>query len=162
MTQQIMSLDLSQLNPSQCKAVEAPPGYWLIIAGPGTGKTMTLTYRIVYLILKLGVNPEEILAITFTQKAAEEIQSRVHANARIIWGAAIDPSMDKSVRVEVERMIKDATFMKYLRRRKSFMAHDEKNDCKKGDRVEIVESRPISKNKKWVVSKVLERALIEE
>jgi len=72
-----MSLDLSQLNPSQCKAVEAPPGHCLIIAGPGTGKTLTLTYRIAYLILKLGVNPEEILAITFTQKAAEEIKKRV-------------------------------------------------------------------------------------
>ena len=72
-----MPLDLSLLNPSQREAVTAPDGPSLIIAGPGTGKTLTLAYRIAYLISELGINPEKILAVTFTTKAAQEMKEKL-------------------------------------------------------------------------------------
>ncbi|VAW18462.1 ATP-dependent DNA helicase UvrD/PcrA, partial [hydrothermal vent metagenome] len=68
---------LSELNPEQKEAVLHKDGPLLIIAGAGTGKTKTLTSRIFHLIKK-GVAPENILAITFTNKAAKEMRERVH------------------------------------------------------------------------------------
>jgi superfamily I DNA/RNA helicase len=68
---------LHDLNPEQRKAVEAGEGPILIIAGPGTGKTKTLTTRIVHLIAAGLATPGEVLALTFTNKAAREMQGRV-------------------------------------------------------------------------------------
>src|SRR2546428_164004 len=65
---------------------------------------------------------------------------------------------DKTVVVEVERLVMDRMYGKYLKRRSRFMAHDEKNECKAGDRVRIEESRPLSRHKRWVVKDVLKKA----
>ncbi|MBN1993351.1 MAG: UvrD-helicase domain-containing protein [Anaerolineae bacterium] len=68
---------MSGLNPQQQAAVQCSDVPLLIVAGPGTGKTRTLTYRLAYLVTQKGVAPEHILAITFTNKAAEEMAQRL-------------------------------------------------------------------------------------
>ena len=73
-------------------------------------------------------------------------------------GIVIRDKMDKTVVVEVERLVMDRMYGKYLKQRSRFMAHDEKNECKTGDRVCIQESRPLSRRKRWVVKEILEKA----
>jgi len=70
---------------------------------------------------------------------------------RILQGVVVSDAADKTVVVRVERKIMHPLYKKFIRRSKKFMAHDEQNACKSGDRVSIRECRPISKRKTWEV-----------
>ena len=72
-------------------------------------------------------------------------------------GVVVSDRMEKSVVVQVERRVKHARYHKYLRLRKRYTAHDERNQCRVGDRVRLVETRPLSKTKRWAVQAILER-----
>ena len=73
-------------------------------------------------------------------------------------GQGIGDKMDKTVVVAVDRMVRDPRYKKFLKRTSKFKAHDEKNECRIGDRVKLIETRPLSAEKRWVVLEVLERA----
>ena len=66
--------------------------------------------------------------------------------------------MDKSIVITVERKMKHPIYGKFLKRTTKFMAHDEKNECRIGDRVRIMETRPLSKNKCWRLIEIVEKA----
>jgi small subunit ribosomal protein S17 len=66
-------------------------------------------------------------------------------------GTVVSNQTDKTALVLVERLTKHRTYNKYVRRRKKYMAHDPQNECKIGDKVKIIESRPLSKKKRWHV-----------
>jgi len=72
-------------------------------------------------------------------------------------GTVVSDKMDKTVVVRVERLVPHEVYKKYVRRRENFKAHDEKNEFRVGDRVEIVETRPMSKDKRWRVARLIER-----
>ena len=78
---------------------------------------------------------------------------------RQVVGTVISNKMNKPVVVKVERLVKHSMYHKYIRRRTQFAAHDEDNRCKIGDKVLITESRPLSKMKKWRVSKIIAKAV---
>ena len=79
-------------------------------------------------------------------------------NKRELIGVVVRDKVDKSVVVAVERRIRDAIYGKIKRRTSKFMAHDESNSAKVGDRVAMVESRPLSRRKRFVVTRVVVQA----
>lgn len=77
---------------------------------------------------------------------------------KVLIGTVVSDKMDKTVVVSVERTLKHATYGKYVRRTSKFYAHDEKNACKEGDVVKIVETRPLSRLKRWNLLEVIKSA----
>ena len=120
---------LEGLNPVQRDAVTAPDGPVLVVAGAGSGKTRLLTHRVSYLIAERGVSPFEILAITFTNKAAGEMKDRV-ANlvgpvARKMWVSTFHSACSRILR-------REATLLGY---RSSFSIYDESDAVRLTDYV---------------------------
>ncbi len=99
---------LADLNPAQREAVLATEGPLLVVAGAGSGKTRVLTYRVAHLIAACGVKPNEILAITFTNKAAGEMRSRLEGllggTARAIWILTFHAACGRILRREAPRL----------------------------------------------------------
>lgn len=87
-----------------------------------------------------------------------EEQITVGSRAATKVGRVVSDAMEKSVVIAVDRLVKHPLYRKTIRRTSKFMAHDEKNECRVGDRVRIVESRPLSKRKRWIVQEILEKA----
>ena len=73
-------------------------------------------------------------------------------------GEVVGNKMTKTVSVRVDRLMKHPKFKRYVRRSQTFMAHDEHSICQPGDKVKIIESRPLSRHKRWRVVAILERA----
>ncbi len=101
-----LSIDYArELNPQQCAAVTAPPGPALVIAGAGSGKTRTLTYRVAYL-LEQGIPPDRILLLTFTNKAAGEMMRRVNdllgQELNNLWGGTFHSIGNRVLRTHAQ------------------------------------------------------------
>ena len=87
-----------------------------------------------------------------------ETQTGTRRRRQEFQGIVVKNKMDKTVVVQVARMIVAPLYKKYVRRRSRFMAHDEKNECRIGDTVRILESRPLSKRKRWRVSAIVTKS----
>src|SRR5688500_3567801 len=108
---------LADLNPAQREAVLHVEGPLLVVAGAGSGKTRVLTHRVAHLIRAHGVKPNEILAITFTNKAASEMRERLERTlgrtARAIWILTFHAACGRILRREAERLGYRSTFTIY-------------------------------------------------
>jgi len=89
--------------------------------------------------------------------ATAEKDGREKSTKRRLVGVVVGDKMDKTRVVVVERRLAHAKYGKYMTRRAKYKAHDEKNEFRVGDRVEIVESRPLSREKRWRVERLLDR-----
>ena len=78
---------------------------------------------------------------------------------RQMYGTVVSNKMDKTVIVLVERLVMHQLYKKHIKRKAKFPAHDKDNSCGIGDKVIITESRPLSRSKRWRVSKILEKAV---
>ena len=109
--------DLELLNREQQEAVLHVDGPLLILAGAGSGKTRVLTYRIAHLIDECGVNPWNILAITFTNKAAGEMRERVDKivgyGSESIWVSTFHSTCVRILRRYIDRLGYDTNFTIY-------------------------------------------------
>ena len=114
-----MSNILDGLNDMQAEAVQYVNGPLLILAGAGSGKTRVLTHRIAYLISECGVNPYQILAVTFTNKAAGEMKERigniVGAGSENVWASTFHSTCVKILRRFIEKLGFDRDFIIYDR-----------------------------------------------
>ncbi|MGB4600323.1 MAG: 30S ribosomal protein S17 [Trichlorobacter sp.] len=79
-------------------------------------------------------------------------------NRRTQTGVVISDKMEKTVVVKVDRLVKHPLYNKYIKRSVKYKVHDEQNSCKAGDKVQIVECRPLSKDKRWSLRQILESA----
>ena len=108
-------LELDKLNPEQLEAVKTTEGPLLVIAGAGSGKTRVLTYRIAYLIGEKNVKPYNILAITFTNKAAKEMKERIEKlvaeDAEDIWISTFHSTCVRILRRDIEKIGYDKNFV---------------------------------------------------
>ena len=80
------------------------------------------------------------------------------SNKITIKGVVVSSKMDKTIVVRAERLVKHAVFHKYIKRYVKYKAHDEQNSCKVGDKVLIIESRPLSREKRWRMLEILQKA----
>jgi small subunit ribosomal protein S17 len=78
-----------------------------------------------------------------------ETQAPERGKRKVMTGTVVSDKMQKTIVVSIERLVKHATYGKYVRRRNKFKVHDEKNEAKVGDVVRFMETRPLSKDKRW-------------
>jgi small subunit ribosomal protein S17 len=86
-------------------------------------------------------------------------ETQKKSNKRVLVGKVVSDANEKTIVVTVDTVVKHPLYKKYIRRRNKFMAHDPANECKIGDTVQIIESRPLSRRKRWQLVKVLEKAV---
>ena len=89
---------------------------------------------------------------------AKPVTPASRGNRRVLVGLVTRDKMDKTRRVEIPRLVKHARYGKYIKRRTICYAHDETNESRIGDTVEIMETRPLSKNKNWRLIRIVTKA----
>lgn len=89
---------------------------------------------------------------------AEETKGTVRANRKEIVGKVTSNKMDKTIVVSIERRMKHKKYHKFVKKTFKFYAHDEKNECGVNDIVRLMETRPLSKTKRWRLTEILEKA----
>ncbi len=100
---------------------------------------------------------EQAVAEEQTQvKAAEE---SVKSGRRMLTGTVVSDKNNKTITVEVTRLLQHAKYKKYIKKSKKYHAHDEQNEAREGDVVQIIESRPISRLKRWRMVEIIKRAV---
>ena len=92
------------------------------------------------------------------KSAATVVAGADRKRRKVLRGRVASDKMNKSVVVSIERLVKHPLYGKRIKRTSRYTAHDETNDCREGDLVEIMETRPMSKMKRWRVIRVIERA----
>jgi small subunit ribosomal protein S17 len=85
------------------------------------------------------------------------MEANAETKRRKMTGVVVKDKMDKTVVIEVEKFLKHPKYHKYLKTKKRYKAHDENNECSIGDKVLIIESRPLSKEKRWVVKEIVKK-----
>ena len=85
-------------------------------------------------------------------------QEKDRGRRKMRVGKVVSDKMQKTVVVVIERLVKHPTYKRYVRRRSRFKVHDEKNECKEGDTIRFMETRPLSKEKRWRFVEFVERA----
>jgi small subunit ribosomal protein S17 len=83
----------------------------------------------------------------------------VRGTRRRLVGTVTSNKMDKTVVVVVNRLVREPKYKKYVRKRSKYKAHDERNECNVGDQVLLVETRPLSREKRWRIQEIVEKAL---
>ena len=86
---------------------------------------------------------------------------KVPGHRKVREGVVVSDKMEKTVVVLVERLVQHAVYKKYVRQRKKYKAHDPDNRCRVGDQVSIVETRPLSREKRWRVQNIIKPAVVE-
>ena len=111
---------------------------------------------------QLRTTRRDIARVSRSEGGREMTENNVETKAltRTLVGTVTSDKMDKTVTVLVERRVKHPLYGKYIVQNKKYHAHDESNTCGIGDKVEIAESRPISKTKSWKVTRVIEKAVV--
>ncbi|MFU8822344.1 MAG: 30S ribosomal protein S17 [Gammaproteobacteria bacterium] len=89
---------------------------------------------------------------------SETIDNAASGSVRTLTGRVVSNRMDKTASISVERLVKHPLYGKYIRRTTKVLAHDEDNECRVGDMVNIAETRPLSRRKAWRVVEIVERA----
>jgi small subunit ribosomal protein S17 len=86
------------------------------------------------------------------------VEQEDRGRRKIRVGKVVSDKMEKTVVVVIERLVKHPVYKRYVRRRSRFKVHDEKNECKEGDTIRFMETRPLSKEKRWRFVEFVERA----
>lgn len=92
---------------------------------------------------------------------SDSTQTKSRGRRRVQTGEVTSAKMDKSITVAVDRLVKHPVYEKFLKRRTKIHAHDENNDARVGDLVEVAETRPLSKLKRWRLVRVTRRAIVD-
>lgn len=102
--------------------------------------------------------PKAAKAVSTVEKISAPIVAGLQRRKELV-GTVVSNKMQKTIVVETERRVRHGLYQKYVTKSQKFKAHDEKNEAKMGDIVTIIESRPLSRDKRWALQKIVRRAI---